>query len=129
MRLRVPDASVAPWEVYYGAQNVPDYRPRPAHLAGTGVYAPSDSLARKPCLSGRPKCLILQGHFAQFALLRMRCYWTIVGTTLLFGGALTDAGLPQRIHVSSPSLMRTTISNAGSQGELQRSSKNPHRPV
>jgi hypothetical protein len=72
MRLRVPDASVAPREVYYGAQNGPHYRPRPAHLAGTGVYARRDSLAQIPCLSAHAKCLILQRRFAQFALLGMR---------------------------------------------------------
>ena len=48
MRLRVPGASIAPREVYYGAQNGPEYRPQPAHLAGTGVYARRDSLAQKP---------------------------------------------------------------------------------
>ena len=73
MRPRGPDAFIVPREVYYGAQNGPACRPRPAHLAGTGVYARRDSLAQIPCLSARPKCLILQGHFAQFALLGMRC--------------------------------------------------------
>jgi len=76
MRLRVPDASIAPQEVCHGAQNRPDYRPRPAHLAGTGVYARRDSLAQIPCLSACPKCLILQGRFAQFALLGMRPFWS-----------------------------------------------------
>ena len=49
MRLRVPDASTAPRDVRYGAQNRSDYLPRPAHLAGAGVYDPRrDSLAQKP---------------------------------------------------------------------------------
>ena len=74
MRLRVPDAPIAPREVYYGAQNGPGYRPRPAHLAGTDVYA-TRLPNQIPCLSARPKCLILQGHFAQFAELGMGSFW------------------------------------------------------
>ena len=68
MRLRVPDVSLAPPEVYYGAQNGPGHRQRPAHLADTGVYACCDSLAKKLCPSARLKCLILWGRFAQTAL-------------------------------------------------------------
>ena len=51
MGLLVPDGSIAPGEVYYGAQNRPSHRPRPAHLAGAGVYDPRrDSLAQNPNL-------------------------------------------------------------------------------
>ena len=75
MRLRVPDTSMASPQVHDGAQKGPSHRPRPAHLAGTGEYARRDSLAQIPCFSARSKCLILQGRFAQFALLGMRCMW------------------------------------------------------
>ena len=74
MRLRVPDASLGPPEVYYGTQNGPGHRQRPAHLADTGVYACGDSLAQKPCPSDRLKCLMLWGRFAQFALPGIRLF-------------------------------------------------------
>ena len=75
MRLRLLDASIAPREVYYGAPNGPGYRPRPGHLARTGVYARRDSLTQILCLSARSKFLILQGRFAQFALPGMGWFW------------------------------------------------------
>jgi len=76
MRLRVPDASLAPPEVHYGARKTGQVIGSGPHICLIRVYnACCDSLAQKPCPSTRPKCLILWGRFAHFELPGIRCYW------------------------------------------------------